>query len=164
MADDDRYPTVRQVLDGEASFPANARHDENGMYVMPDPDPPPDMIQAASGLFLPKPKTKAITRIVFDNGLPLDVSESMDEVRRILKEHKPGTDVVLTGPVFEDEPVVILNAHVKAVRALVIDYKDISEIETSLKQREIDMELREKELARLRAQNLGQFNGRKNRR
>lgn len=141
MGESDKYPTVREVMDGDAPFSESAYHDPHtGMYTMgEDPEQPGiDFVQDTStGLHLPKPKTKPITRIVLENGMPINVSESIDEVLDAIDAFK-STDKRLkfSGPAFADEPVYIERIAVKKIVLITQDYIDLKEVELSIKMKE----------------------------
>lgn len=150
----DRYPTIAEIQRGQAPFDVPAYHDEaTGMYTAADVEPAtvPDMIKdETSGLFLPKPKHKQVTRMHFDTGLVSDVSESWEEVDAAIKEHTGKGDLRFSGPVFPDEPVIIRSAHVKRIMLITVDYRDLEEIELAIKVKEHNMRM-------ARSQNLGRL-------
>lgn len=125
-------------------YPAGATHDPaTGMYTAPEPESAemPDMVKdEATGLFLPKPDVKAVTRLHFDTGLVVDVSESYDDVYAAVKDHKSG-DLLFSGPVFPDEPVLIRSNHVKRITMITIDYRDLKQIEMAQKQNEYNLRM-----------------------
>lgn len=136
----DKHPTVREIMDGDAPFDApGAHHDpDTGMYVSQDPPPTvtdDDMVKLTSGLFVPKPTSKQVTRLHFDTGLVVDVSESYEEVKDAVLNHKTG-DLVFSGPVFADEEVRIRGTHVKRIMMMTVDYRDLAEIELAIKTKE----------------------------
>lgn len=143
--------TVGEVLEGDAPFPGNAYHDpKTGMFVSPEPESvaTTDMVQDVdTGLFLPKPKTKQVTRIFFNHGLVLDVSETVEEVLSKIGPAKPVHDCVFTGPVFPDEPVIIRASHVKDICAVSVDYRDLDEIEAAIKQKELNLRMVKSQLS-----------------
>jgi hypothetical protein len=139
MTDRDKYPTVREVLEGKAEFTGRGYNDpETGMYTEPEPDPviadDSKMIQdIESGLYLPAPKQKQVTVIMFSTGQTLVVSDTYEET---VKAMNTTGDSVLKGPIFPDEPVWVKGTHKKNVICITIDYRDLEEIELQQKVRE----------------------------
>lgn len=134
MSDSDKYPTVREILDGEAGFPSVAVHNEDGMFVLPDVTPPDMVKDEASGLYLPKPTTKQVTMIMFSTTTPITVSESIDTVDAAVTTHKTG-DLKFTGPVHSDDTIIIKSNHVKDIVALHVDWLDLEDVEVQMKAR-----------------------------
>jgi|ERR1700751_3118647 len=139
MSSTDKYPTITEVLDGDAPFSDRAVHDPNtGMYVMPEPPPTvpdADMLVTDSGLFVPRPNAKTVTRLMFRTGMLIDVSESHDVVCKMVSAHKTG-DLKLTGPIHSDDVVMIKSAHVKDIAVITTATIDLKEIEVTIKQRQ----------------------------
>ena len=142
----DQYPTVREVMEGASgvSFPAGAAHDPvTGMYTAPEPESAemPDMVKdEQTGLFLPKPNMKVVTRLHFDTGMTMEVSESYETVRDAVAGHKSG-DLLFSGPVFPDDPVLIRSAYVKRIVVITVDYRDLKQIELTQRQNEYNMKM-----------------------
>lgn len=144
MSSSDKYPTIGEVLDGDAPFDSRAVHDaETGMYVMPEPPPTvsdADMLQTDSGLWLPRPSQKLVTRMMFRTGMMIDVSESHTAVLAAVNGHKTG-DLTFTGPVHADDKVVIKSSHVKDIAVITTASVDLKEIEVAMKQREYQLSM-----------------------
>lgn len=159
MSETDKFPTVKEIMEGAdgVTYPDGAYHDPTtGMYVAPEPTPSdvPEMIlDQKTGLHLPRPKWKQVTRLQFDTGLIIDVSEDHDTVYTAVKEHKTG-DLTFTGPVFND-PVVIRSSHVKRIMLITPEYRDLEDVELKFKQQEFNNRMIENQLASARAQSLG---------
>lgn len=136
----DQYPTVREVLDGDAEFPSNAYNNADGMLTVPEPGPTvsdqDDYVQSG-GMWLPKPKDqKQVTVIAIEGIGTLVVSNPIGEVREILKSTPASQDCVFQGPVFPDEPTYLMATFRKKVGFLAIDYRDLDEIKLQQDQRE----------------------------
>ena len=163
----DNTPTYREVLDGDAPYPTKAFHNNEGMYVTPNEEGTvgsSDMVQdKQTGLFLPAPTQKRVTRLFFDGGLTLEVSEGYDEVCETLRELSTGDDVIFTGPVYEE--VVRITAHaLSKLMALSIEYRDLAEIELAQRQRDLNMRMAEAQMTQQQTQLLGLTSRRNNRR
>lgn len=163
MSDSDRYPTIREVLDGDAPFPANAYHNEDGMYESPEPGPTVrdgDMVQdAESGLWLPKPDQKRVTQMCFKHsGNIIQVTEPFDEVRAEIAECRElQRDAMFTGPVY-DEPVCIPYEALADIQVISVEFRDLAELETAQRVKEHNLRMQEQMMAQQRAQSLGVLN------
>jgi hypothetical protein len=156
MSQDDKYPTIRQIMDGDAPFPEQAFDNDQGMRVLADPKEDHDMVKdGRSGLFLPKPTQKQVTQLCFDTGLTLTVSETYDEVCETLRELPEGMFAVFTAPVFND-PVRIEWHAIQKLMAITVEYRDLKELETAEKQRELNLRLTEAQMAQQRVALLNQ--------
>lgn len=150
MSDNDKYPTVREVMEGDAPFSENAFHNpQTGMYEMAE-EPEAEGLEfrtdKATGLLLPQPKTKPITRIVLDTGLPINVSESVEEVLAAIDSLGTQKRLRFSGPAFADEPVYLERAYVKKIALITQDYIDLKEVELSIKMKQYQQRMAETQL------------------
>lgn len=169
MSLDDKYPRIKDVLDGNVDYPSTAFDNDAGMRVMPDPGPvvDGDMIQdAATGLFLPAPTQKPITRLFFEGGAFFDVSESYDVVVHDIDiararyhedaengrmAHDAWYGVVFTGPIYKT-PVRIEEYALRHLLCIVTEFIDLSKVELAQKQAELNARTMEAQMNQQRLQ------------
>lgn len=131
-----------------------AYHNEQGMYVMPEPDNSiPDAFLDKSGLFLPKPKGKEITRIIWDiAGIYTECTEEPAEIIKLLNSREPYftlTNAVLGTPIYISRANAI-------VHILVLDrvFKDMEAERMNVQAYELNKRLQTQELNNARLKTL----------
>lgn len=110
---------------GNFDFDPRAYFDEkDGMYKMPEADNTIDAFKDASGIWLPKPTGKEVTRIIWDlPGIATECSETPNEV--VAKFNGTGEWVELTNPVIG--VTIRLNRLMAKKHCFILDtvYKDM---------------------------------------
>lgn len=164
MGENDKYPTVGEILNGDAPFPTSqAAHNEQGMYAMPDTEGTTgsdDMVQTDSGLWLPRPTQKQVTRLHFKYGLVIDVSEPLDTVLdklSDLRQMEAGSTRIFTAPVFND-PVLVTSEAAKELLVISVEYRDLKEVEAAERAKQHNLAVQDAMITQQRAQMLGAQN------
>lgn len=131
--------------------------DKDGMYKMPEPDNRIDAFQDASGIWLPKPTGKEVTRIIWDiPGIATECSETPEKVLELL--NATGEYVELTNPVI-DVPIKLNRAMAKK-HCFILDivFKDMEVEKQNVQAFELQKRQQAQQLKQARVSTLGRRN------